>query len=47
MAAKKKTRPVNKSAATGRFVKTSTVKRHPSSTVKQTTKKPAKKKATK
>ena len=47
MAAKKKTRTVNKSAATGRFVKNNTVERHPESTVKQTVKKPAKKKSTK
>ena len=44
MAAKKKTRTVNKSAGTGRFVKNNTVERHPESTAKQTTKKPAKKK---
>jgi hypothetical protein len=32
------TRTVNKSAITGRFVKESTVKRHPETTVKQTVK---------
>jgi hypothetical protein len=35
MAAKKKTKSVNKSASTGKFVKTNTVERHPSKTVKQ------------
>ena len=47
MAAKKKTRTVNKSASTGKFVKNNTVERHPAKTVKQTTKTTPKKKSTK
>jgi hypothetical protein len=47
MAAKKKTKTINKSASTGKFVKTNTVERHPSKTVKQSTKVTRKKKPTK
>lgn len=38
------TRKVNKSAKTGRFVKTTTVKKSPSTTYRQTVKKGGKKK---
>jgi hypothetical protein len=41
----KKTRKVNKSASTGKFVKSNTVTRHPSKTVKQSTKTTRKKRS--